>query len=137
MRVIDFFVFYLMENFKRKNMDGDMWGSILARAVFLASINVSIMIIMLMQIIWPVIFKINVLDVPYSEVKGIAIAILNAFLLDYIYMNRKRYEYITSSRYRPFKLSVNMGVGISFLTFVVLFIVTMFLAVAADKFLKK
>ena len=68
---------------------------------------------------------------------AIAIAILDAFLLDYIYINRKRYKYITSSRYRPFKLSVNAGVGISILTFVVSFIVTLFLAVAADKFLKK
>jgi hypothetical protein len=126
-----------MENFKRQNMKGFIWGSILARAVFLASINVSAMILILLQIIWPVFFKINILDVPYSEFKALVIAVLNAFLLDYIYINRKRYKYITSSRYRPFKLSVNTGVGISFLTFVVLFIVTLFLAVAADKFLKK
>jgi hypothetical protein len=126
-----------MEYFKRRNMDGLMWGSILARAVFLASINVSMVIIMLMQIIWPVLFKMNVLDVPYSEFKGIAIGILNAFLLDYIYMNKKKYEYITSSRYRPFKSSINAGVAISYLTSIVLFIITGFLAVGADKFLKK
>jgi len=95
------------------------------------------MMLILLQIIWPIFFKVNILDVPHSEFKAIAIAILDAFLLDYIYINRKRYLYITSSRYRPFKLSVNAGVGISFLTFVVLFIVTLFLAVAADKFLKK
>jgi uncharacterized membrane protein (DUF485 family) len=34
-------------------------------------------------------------------------------------------------------LSVNAGVSITFLTFVICFIITVFLAVAADKYLKR
>ena len=115
MRFIDFMVFYVMANFKKKQNDGSIWGSQLARAVFLASLPLSFAIVSLAEIICFFIFRVNIFDDSHFKIILIIGGILNATLLDYVYINKKRYEYITAPEYKPFTLSITLGVTICFL----------------------
>jgi len=137
MRFIDFMVFYVMANFKRKMIDDGMWGSQLGRAVFLASINLSFILLILAEIIYAIIFRSNIFDGSYFEICIIIIAVLNAQLMGYIYINKKRYEYITSSEYKPFKLSITAGVSVCFSTFLILLMSVIGMAIIINSFLGK
>jgi hypothetical protein len=111
-----------MANFKRKNLGSLTWGSPLARAVFLAALSISLFLFIAAEIICFIIFRINILDTYLSIIILIIAGALIAQLLGYLYITKKRYEYITSSEYKPFSLSVTLGVAISFLLFVFSFL---------------
>ena len=135
MRYIDFMVFYTMANFKKK-MDRSLWGSQLARAVFLASLNVSLIIVIVIEIIC-LFFRVDIADGSNFQLKFAIGAILNFLLLCYIYINKKRYEHITSPPYKSFKLSITTGVTISFLIFIVCLIGGIGIPVAISALLSK
>ena len=130
-------VFYNMANFKRKKIDGFMWGSPLARAVFLASLPVSFLITIMIDILSFLFFKVNVFDDIHFQIAFAIGLILNATLLDYIYINRKRYDDIMSNKYKVFKLSINSGAIISFLAFIVGLIGCLGTPLVIDALLKK
>jgi hypothetical protein len=136
MRFIDFMVFYIMANFKRKKIDGSMWGSQLGRAVFLASLNLSFILLIVVEIICAFIFRRNIFDAPYFEIAIIVVGVLNAQIVGYIYINKERYSYITSPEYKPFKLSITTGVAVSFLLFLILFIAAFGTALIINSLLK-
>jgi hypothetical protein len=112
-------VFYPMENFKRKKMDETTFKRQLGRAVFLASLNLSFVIAIMMEIICFFIFRVDIADSSNFFLKVAIGVILCNVLIDYIYINKKRYEYITSTQYKPFNLSVAFGVTICFLIYLV------------------
>jgi hypothetical protein len=118
MRYIDFMVFYPMANFKRKNLDATMWRRQLGTSVFLASLNISLNIFILVEIICFLIFRLNIFDANYWGLVLATGGILNSVLFDYIYVKKNRYKYITSDQYKPFNLSVNLGATICFLIYV-------------------
>ena len=115
MRYIDFMVYYYMENFKSKHLGSLLWNSQLGRAVFLASLNLSLLLLILVEIFCYGILKIDISNSSYFGVGLAIVGFLNAQLFDRIYINKKRYEYIVSTEYKPFKLSVALGVFISLL----------------------
>lgn len=118
MRLIDFIVFYTMPNFKRKKMEGLLWASPLARSVFLASLSISLLLYIAAEIICFIIWRINILNSYFSIIVFIIGGALIAQLLGNLYMTKKRYEYIISSKYKSFTLGINIGIAISFLLFV-------------------
>lgn len=122
MRFIDFIVYYTMANFKRKKMNGLIWGSPLARAVFLAALSISLLLFIAAEIACFIIGQINILDNYSSIIVFIIVGFLIAQFLGYIYITKKRYEYIVSSGYKHFTLSVDVGVAISFLLFLFSFL---------------
>jgi hypothetical protein len=126
-----------MANFKRKKMDGAMWGSQLGRAVFLASVNVSFSLISVIEIICYFIFHINIFYASHFEIFFVIGGILTSQLLGYIYINKKRYEYITSSQYNPFTRSIPSGVNIVFLLILASFIGSIGIALAINALLTK
>jgi len=137
MRYIDFMVFYPMANFKRKKLDAIMWGKQLGMAVFLASLNTSLNIVILVEVICFLIFHINIFDTNHFDLILAAGAIMNSFLFDYIYVKKKRYEYITSKLYNPFNLSVTLGVIICFLIYIASLIGVIGVPLAVNALLKK
>ena len=130
-------VFYPMANFKRKKLDAIMWGKQLGMAVFLASLNTSLNIVILVEVICFLIFHINIFDTNHFDLILAAGAIMNSFLFDYIYVKKKRYEYITSKLYNPFNLSVTLGVIICFLIYIASLIGVIGVPLAVNALLKK
>ena len=114
-----------------------MWGKQLGMAVFLASLNTSLNIVILVEVICFLIFHINIFDTNHFDLILAAGAIMNSFLFDYIYVKKKRYEYITSKLYNPFNLSVTLGVIICFLIYIASLIGVIGVPLAVNALLKK
>jgi hypothetical protein len=110
MRFIDFIVFYVA-NFRR-NMDESTRKSQLGQAVFIASFTTSMIISIAVELIY-FLFKIDIASSSNFFLKIAIGGILMYALFEYIYMNKKRYEYIISSQYTPFRLSLRLGVIIA------------------------
>jgi len=132
MRFIDFMVFYPMENFKRKKLGGDQLG----RAVFLASLNVSFIIVIIVEIFF-YLLRVDIASGTNFFLKFAIGAMVNTLLFRYIYIKKKRYEYITSRQYKPFETGIKLGVAITFLIFIACLIGTIGIPVAISKLLAK
>jgi len=137
MRFTDFLVFYPMANFRRKKIDKSMWRKQLGQAVFLASLNISLMLIIAVEIIGFLVFRVNVYEIYSIDIPIVIVGILNSVLFDYVYVKKKRYEYITSNQYKPFILSVTLGVTITFLIFVFCLIGCIGIPLAVDALLAR
>jgi hypothetical protein len=137
MRFIDFIVFFTMANFKRRKMDGLTWASPLARAVFLATLSVSLLLFIAAEIICFTIWKLNILDTYFSIIVFIIGGLLIGQLLGNLYITKKRYEYIASPEYKPFRLSITAGVTICFLLFVFSFLGSLGTAIIINILLTK
>jgi hypothetical protein len=111
-----------MANFKRKKLGALSWGSPLARAVFLATLSINLLLFIAAETICFVVFRINILDTYLSIIIFIIVGVLIAQLLGYLYITKQRYEYIISSKYKSFTLSITIGVTICFLLFVFSFL---------------
>jgi hypothetical protein len=137
MRLFDFLVYYPVASFKKRRIEEFTWGGPLYRATLLASITTSFFLFAILEIICWLIFHINILDVPYT----IFLLLLGCFLIDrlfnYIYKTRKRYEYITSSSYRPFSVGVTLGTVICFFLFMSSIFVAVGVALLFFNLLKK
>jgi uncharacterized membrane-anchored protein len=119
MRFIDFIVFYVA-NF-RKNLDESTRKSQLGQAVFIASLNTSLIICILVEVIC-FLFKVDIASSSDFFLKFAIGGILMYALFEYIYMYKKRYEYIVSAHYKPFRLDLKLGISICFALFFVLLI---------------
>ena len=122
MRFIDFLVFYPMANIKRKKLGGLTWSSSLRRAVFLAGLNITLLLFIVLEVICYVIFRINLFDSPYVKILILVFGMLIAQLFSYIYVTKGRYDFIVSSSYKPFTLNITAGVAICFLIFIFSFV---------------
>jgi hypothetical protein len=114
-----------------------MWRKQLGQAVFLASLNVSLMSIIAVEIICFLIFRVNAYEIYAIDIPIVIGGILNSFLFDYVYVKKKRYEYITSDEYKPFNLNVTLGVAITFLIFVFCVIGCIGIPLVVDTLLSK
>lgn len=112
MRFIDFIVFYVA-NF-RKNMDEATRKAQLGQAVFIASFTTSMIVSIVVELIC-FLFKVDIASSSNFFFKIAIGAILMYFFFEYIYMNKKRYEYIISPQYMPFKRTMRSGVIIAVL----------------------
>jgi hypothetical protein len=120
-----------MANFKRRKVTEFTSGGPLDRATLLASITTSFFLFTVLEIICFWISKINIIDVWYTIFLFLVGCVLMAQLFSYIYIAKKRYEYIISSEYKPFKLRAMAGAIACFL----LFLASMLATVAASIFL--
>lgn len=123
MRFIDFIVFYGMANLKRTG--GESLKANLYRAVFLASLIITMLIFPIVQLIYYSFSKIDIWDLSYSPFFIVIAGIISMLILQYIYIRKERYDYIISDEYNSFKLNSTIGVIISMLVFV-LSIITIF-----------
>jgi len=137
MKYIDFMVFYPMAYYRRRNTDKSWRENQLGQAVFLASLNVSLILGIAVEFICFLVFRINIFDRSFLQLLGVIGAILNSILFNYIYVKKKRYDYITSPQYRPFNLSITIGMTICFLLFVLSFIGLIATALAVNALLTK
>ncbi len=129
MRLFDFLVFYPMANFERRRVKEFTWGGPLDRATLLAALTTSFLVFAGLEIIYFLMFKVNILDVWYTIFLFLAGSILMVQLFGYLYITKKRYEYITSSQYKSFTLNTTLGVTISFLLFVFSFLGSLGIAI--------
>ena len=118
MRLIDFIIFYTMAYFKRNKSGGDMWSNPLYRSVFLTSLILTLLSSILLEIICFIFFKLDALIVSATPIGLIIFCVIIGQLLSSLYVKRKRYEYIISSEYKPFTLSITLGMIICYLFFV-------------------
>jgi hypothetical protein len=118
MRLFDFIVFYPMASFKKRNVTEFTWQTPLERATILAATTTSLLLFTGIEISCFLILKVNILDIWYTIFSFLIGGILIIQLFNYIYIKRKRYEYIISPEYRPFKLNIIIGVIMCFFLFV-------------------
>ncbi len=138
MRFIDFLVYYPATNFKNRKMGGWSYGSELGRAVFLASLTISLFSFAMVEFGAFLFFKINLFDFAYGSI-GLLVAgglIINR-IFDFIYLTKKRYDHICSSPSKPFELNINIGVALCFLLFILSMLCVVVVAVLIDRLLKK
>jgi hypothetical protein len=137
MRILDFMVFYPMAYYRRRNADESWRGRQLGQSVFLASLNVSLILGIAVEFICFLVFRINIFDRSSLKILCVVAAILNSLLFDYIYVKKKRYEYITSPRYKTHNLSITFGMTICFLLFILSVIGLIGAALAINALLTK
>lgn len=137
MRLFDFMVFYPMTSFRERKVKGWTSQTSLRRATSLAAISSSIILLAILELVFFLILRVNILDIKYSIFLFFAGGILIIWLFNYIYIKRKRYEYIISSQYRPFKLGTTTGVILCFLIFILSFLLAAAIGVIQGNLLDK
>jgi hypothetical protein len=120
MRPIDFFIYYCVQTFKTGNR---YYSSPLGRACggFGFVIGSFIIIIIELTLRLSVGYKIIEHRIPFMITFAV-VFLLPGSILYYIYYNKKRYEYIRSSEYKPFKLTNTIGFTVSIVVFMLSFI---------------
>ena len=136
MRVFDFLVFYPMASFKKREVTDFTWQTPLERATILAAISSTCLLMSGLEIICFLVFRINILDIYYVVFLFLVGGIVMVFLFNYIYIKRKRYEYIISPQYKSFKFSVTAGVIICFLVFIFSILATVIIGAIQYNLLK-
>ena len=117
MRVIDFFVFYITTLYKNKPRGNLYWDSPVRRTVFIVGLTFTMLLASILDVVVFLITGINVIDNRLIIIPIIISGVLLIQLLRYVYIVKKRYEFITSSQYKAFSLSTNIGVTICMVIF--------------------
>jgi len=118
MRFIDFMMFYTMANFKRQKGNESIEGKLI-RAIFFPALVVSVIVSIAVEIFYFLFFHINIVDGSNFFIKWAIGAILCGILIDYVYRQKRRYEYIISPQYKVFPLRIPLGIIIVFLIFII------------------
>lgn len=120
MRPIDFVVYYCMQRFKTGNLN---YNTPLGRACGVIGFVIGSLILIIVEITLrlSISYKIIEHEIPFVITFAIAF-LLPGSIFYYIYHKKKRYEYIRSSQYRPFKLTNTIGFTISIVAFMLSFI---------------
>ena len=108
----------------------------IGKAVFIGSFITSLVICIAVEVIC-FFFKVDIAMSSNFQLKFAIGAVLNYCLFMYIYTKKKRYEYIISSQYKPFKLSTRLGITIIFLLLFASLIGSIGMPVAISALLKK
>jgi hypothetical protein len=136
MRVVDFFVFYITTLYKNKRRGSLFWDSPVGRTAFVVGFTFTMLLFSTLEIIFFLIAGMNIMDFRFIVIVMVVVVALIAQLLRYIYIVKKRYEYINSAQYKAFTLNRTVGVIIctttSFLSLLLLFGI----ALAIHAFLK-
>lgn len=93
----------------------------LAQAVSISGLNVGLILVIITEITYFLLFRKNLFDVSQIGILIVIVIILISFLSDLIYVKKKRYEYIISTEYKPFNLSITLDMAVCFLVFIVSF----------------
>ena len=116
MRPIDFLVYYCMQTFKTGNLN---FNTPLGRACGLASFVVGSLVLTIIVFILYLTTGYIIMDHYIAfMVTFLTGYVLSNTLVYYIYRNRKRYQYIMSPHYKPFKYTNTTGLAISVAAFV-------------------
>ncbi len=112
MRLIDFFVFYISTLYTNKRRGNLFWDSPIRRTVSIVGLTILMWLLSISQIVVFLIANKNLTDFSLF-IGGLVLGgLLVIQFLRYIYVVRKRYEFITSSKYKSFTLSTTLGVTI-------------------------
>ena len=136
MRVVDFFVFYVTTLFKNKPRGNLFWDSPVRRTMFVVGLTFTLLLFSILEIIVFLIARINIMGNRLSEIAGIIGGVLLIQLLGYVYIVKKRYEFIISSQYRAFTLNANLGAAICVVICLLSFFLMIGVAGAIHIFLK-
>jgi hypothetical protein len=136
MRVIDFFVFYVTTLYKNKPRGNLFWDSPVRRTMFVVGLTFTLLLFSILEIVVFLIAGINIMENRLSEIVAIIGGVLLIQLLGYVYIVKKRYEFIISSQYRAFTLNANLGVAICVVVSLFAFLLMIGVAGAIHIFLK-
>jgi hypothetical protein len=130
MRPIDFIVYYCMQTFKTGNLN---YSTPLGRACGGVGFIIGSLVITIIEFVVYLAagYKITDHQIPFIIIFA-GIYLLMGAIAYYIYHNKKRYQYITSSQYKPFKYTNTIGLTIS----VVAYVLSMTLMCAASVYIK-
>jgi hypothetical protein len=107
MRPIDFFVYYCMQKFKTGNRD---YSSPLGRACGAVGFTIGCFIVLFIEVTLDIVKGYKLMDHQYPFILTFAAVNLGmGAAVYYVYSNRKRYQYIKSSQYKPFRLTDTVG----------------------------
>jgi hypothetical protein len=109
MRIIDFFVYYISTLYTNKKRGSLLWESPVRRTAFVVGVLFTMVFFSISQILCSLIGSINLMDVPYSKIALIVFGLVLIQILVYIYIKKVRFEYITSERFKAFKMSDRAG----------------------------
>jgi hypothetical protein len=109
----------------------------LISATFPASFPVSVISYSIIEILCFIIYHINSLDNQIVHLLAVVWATLINLLFYFIYAKRKRYEYIISTQYKPFTLSINWGMFICFLVTILSLLELGFVTLKIDALMAK
>lgn len=136
MRLIDFFVFYVTTLYKNKQRGNLFWDSPVGRTAFVVGLTFTLLLSSICEIAIFFIAGIDILENRLSIVPVVIGGTLLVQLLRYIYIARKRYEFIVSPQYKAFTLSSNLGVTICILISLLSFLSMIGVSVAIHDFMK-
>jgi len=129
MRLIDFFVYFFTSFYNSGKRGGLLWESPLRRTVFLVGVTFGILLIAIFDIAVYFIYGTNLIGYAYSKVFVIVFVLIVIQLLRYVYIKKKRYEYIISDEYPPFLMNNALGIAICAGSVMLAFVVLILLVV--------
>ncbi|SDQ01654.1 hypothetical protein SAMN05428975_5915 [Mucilaginibacter sp. OK268] len=109
MRVVDFFVYYISTLYTNKKRGNLLWESPIRRTAFVVGVLFTMLLFSISQILCSLIGNINLIDILYSKIALIILGLVLIQILVYIYIKKGRFEYITSERFKGFKMSDRAG----------------------------
>jgi hypothetical protein len=137
MRVIDFFVFYITTLYKNKRRGNLFWDSPIGRTAFIVGLMFTMLLFSFLDILFFLITGINMINNHMLIILIIILGVLLVQLLRYVYIARKRYEFITSNEYEPFNLGTNTGVTICLIVFFISIFSLIITGITIDSLIKK
>jgi len=130
MRPIDFFVYYV-STLNSKRIKGSLYfDSVIERTVYLVGIAVSFYFLAIIEVVFGLFFHVDLAKNSFFTVIAAFITVMLVItLLKYIYIRKKRYKLITSSKFRAFSLSENIGLVICLILLLLSMIIAPFSAI--------
>lgn len=119
MRPIDFIIYYCMQQFKTGNLN---YTTPLGRACGVVGFIIGILILIIVELILRLSANYKIIEHQFPfTITGIAVFLLPGSVFYYIYHNKKRFKFIQSSEYIPFKFTNTTGYTVSIVAFLLSF----------------
>ena len=126
-----------MAFYKQKKMSGLFWNTPLRRSVFVAGLIITFLLFLITQISTFLIFRLNIVEYPISEILMVVGCLINTQIFAYIYIKKDRYGFVLSDHYKAFRLGETTGMVICALMFVFAFLGSLATAIIIDFLLNK
>lgn len=110
MRFIDFYVYYITSIYKNKTDRSSYFSNSNIRSMFLTGLTLGLLSLIVIEFLYFLILKQNLLVMRYSQIVVIAYLVLLSYVFEYVYIKRKRLELIHSPSYKAFTLSRGLGI---------------------------